>query len=394
MKVQRARSVTQCFVACLLLTPITHAIDVDVVAITSGSAREDGALLEYFLSFTVEGTDIASGRVLKPGSPPTEICALVNEADNDWNCDLLGFTSLDDICQTIGFGDFLFELTAAVGSDDTLTLFFDPGCADPISGYPVITAPMSGGMVSPVPGPEDFCWDCSAPGACGPGDTTVSLFDMGDMDLAVDVLRDVSVPACWDPGICIPTGPDDEFEVSALLIFADFETRLTDLGDELIYLSAFQNLNYTLYNVTDPVPTTPPAVPDGSGASSAMQAAKLDPAGLSIEVNWDGESCCGVADHHLVYGTSADLPAVLGGIYALDGSACTLGAASPFTWTSVPDPGVGDFLWWLVLANDTAVTEGSWGIDSSAQERMGSGAGGVSAQCGMTVKDLANSCGR
>jgi hypothetical protein len=141
-------------------------------------------------------------------------------------------------------------------------------------------------------------------------------------------------------GRSAPTGPDDEFEVSALVIYADSETRFTDMGDDFVYLSAFQNLNYTFYSVIDPVPSTPPAVPDGVGATEAMEVVKLDPTGSSIEVTWDTTSCCGVTDHHLVYGTSDDLPAGLGGAY-------TLGATGAFTWVSVPDPGVGDFLWWL-----------------------------------------------
>ena len=391
--IRRRMATAALFFALLSCPSLARALEVDFVAITAGSNRDDGTLVDYFLSFSLEGTDIASARVLEPGLPPTEICVLVQEGDNDWNCDLLGFASLDDICNNIGFGDFLFELTASVGSDDTLTVFFDPGCTDPFPGYPLITAPLPGGVVPPVPGPDDFCWDCSASGSCGPGDTVVSLFDVGDTDLVVELLRDVSTPACWDPRVCIPTGPDDEFEVSALTIYSDFETRFTDLGDDFTYVSAFESQNSTLYDVIDPVPTTPPAVPAGLGASGALLAEKLNPGATSIALEWDAESCCGITDHHLVYGTGADLPAAAGGDFTPDGGVCALGGSGTFTWNGVPAPAPGDFLWWIVLANDAATVEGSWGEDSSGNERSGPGTGGASGECGITAKSLANACG-
>ncbi len=382
------------FGACLLLAPPSLAIDVEFIAITAGGLREDGALLDYFLSFSVDGADMAAVDVYKPGAPPTLICSLVEEDVDAWNCDLGGFADLDDICQNVGFGDFLFEFTAAVGSDDTVTLFFDPGCTDPISGYPAITAPASGGTVPPVPGPSDFCWDCSASGACGPGDYVASLYENGNTDLAVEVLRGESVPTCWDPGICLPTGLNHEFEVSALSIQTDFETTFTDLGDEFVYASAFESVNYTFFNVTDPPPTTPPAAPDGSGLTQPMRVGKLAADGSTLRLFWDVDSCCTIIDHHLVHGTGADLPASLGGVYALDGSVCDLGAAGAYDWFGVPDPGAGEFVWWLILVNDGSVTEGSWGLDGAGQERTGPGTGGVSAQCGMTTKDVTNACGR
>ena len=392
----RARSIeTTAFLllAGLFLTPAAQAIDVDLVAITAGANREDGVLMDYFLSFSLEGSDLADVRVFRPGNPPIPVCLLVDEGDGAWNCDLPGFTSLNDICVNVGFGDFLFELTAAVGSDDTLTVFFDPGCTDPFSGFPAITAPTSGGTVSTEPGPADFCWTCSAPGACGNGDTAASLFN-DDSDLAVELLRGVALPACWDPGVCLPPGPDNEFEVSALEVYADFETAFTDLGDDLIYLSAYESQNRTPFTVSGAVPTSPPAVPAGTGSSQATQVAKLDAGGNTLELIWDIESCCGIGDHHLVHGSGSDLPGSLGAPFSVGGSVCTLGAGDSFTWSGVPAPAAGEFLWWIILGSDGAGTEGSWGEDSAGNERLGPGLGGVSGACGMSLRDVSNACGR
>ena len=108
-----------------------QAIDVDFGAITSGPNLDDGVLVDYFLSFSLEGSNIATAGVFEPGDPPTPICDLVEEDEDDWNCDLPGFASLDEICSAVGFGDFLLLLNSTPGVDDSFTVGFDPGCSDP-----------------------------------------------------------------------------------------------------------------------------------------------------------------------------------------------------------------------------------------------------------------------
>ena len=167
----RARTrnlVTIIVLAAATLSTPAIALDTELASITAGSARQDGFFSDYFLSFTVEGSDIAGGTILKPGAPPTALCQLVFAgpgflAPESWSCELEDFVSLDEICTLVGFGDFRFQLTAAAGADDGFTLFFDSGCTDPFSGYPEITAPSPGGVVPPVPGDSDFCWTCSVP---------------------------------------------------------------------------------------------------------------------------------------------------------------------------------------------------------------------------------------
>lgn len=136
---------------------------------------------------------------------------------------------------------------------------------------------------------------------------------------------------------------------------------------------------------------TPPGVSDGR-QGGAVQVAKLDPLGSALEVSWDTTTCTGAAGYHVVYGVASQLPSSSGGTFWVGGSAC--GVASPWTWSGSPDPSSvpGRLLWFLVIANDGARTEGSWGTDSRAIERMGPAAGGASGECGVTTKNLANSC--
>jgi hypothetical protein len=232
------------------------------------------------------------------------------------------------------------------------------------------------------------------PDACGHGDYVASIADQLPGDLGIELLRDSAVPVCWEPGICIPTGTDYEFAVTALDFFDDSVSSATDSGDPFTYVSAFNSTDSTLFSVTDAAPTTPPAVPGGQGATDPMLVKKTMPDGSTLGIFWDPDSCCGATDHHLVWGMGADLPATVGGPYGLGGSECALGTAGNFSWLGVPTPAPQDFLWWVVLANDAGTIEGSWSTDSAGNERSGPGVGGVSAECGKTSKDLANSCGQ
>jgi hypothetical protein len=154
-------------------------------------------------------------------------------------------------------------------------------------------------------------------------------------------------------------------------------------------LILFETLTIELFD-----PPTPPAVPDGSdGPPLRVQKVPNNP--QSLRLLFDTTTCVGDVSHHLIHGFRSDLPAVAGGTFAVDGSVCAIGG-SPFTWSGVPDPSLdpSNLLWFLMLTGDGGTTEGSWGSDSTGAERVGPGAGGASLACGMTEKDLQNSCGQ
>ena len=136
----------------------------------------------------------------------------------------------------------------------------------------------------------------------------------------------------------------------------------------------------------------PPGVPDTG--LTPVTAAKLDAAGASLSVSWDTATCSDTNGHEIVYGSASQLPAALGGSFGVTGSECSVGATSPYTWTSVPDASDGSgLLWWLLVVKDASNREGSWGNASGAAERNGPGANGSSGQCGVTTKSVSNTCG-
>jgi len=140
----------------------------------------------------------------------------------------------------------------------------------------------------------------------------------------------------------------------------------------------------------------PPAVPDGSGGSSPMTVDKLDVAGTTLSLAWDMATCTDADSNQILVGGGSQLPNVQGGLYAISSAVCGIGTVSPHTWSGVPDAASDPegLLWWVLVANDGASTEGSWGKESAGSERDGPGTQGASAQCGVLTKDLLNTCGQ
>lgn len=131
----------------------------------------------------------------------------------------------------------------------------------------------------------------------------------------------------------------------------------------------------------------PPAVPDGSTGSTPLTAARIDPAGNDLSVAWDRTICLDAGDYQILYGGGSTLAS-----YTIDGSQCAIGTSSPYVWAGSPDPTADPlgWIWFLVVATDGSSTEGSWGDDSAGLPRVV--AGPISGECGMTVRDLSNSC--
>ena len=124
-----------------------------------------------------------------------------------------------------------------------------------------------------------------------------------------------------------------------------------------------------------------------------MTVAKLVPSGADLRLFYDAAACAPDADdHNILFSTGSLLPPTLLGTYALTGSSCNIGTASPFNWLGSPaPPGAGDFFWWLIVADDGGGTEGSWS-ENSAIDRRGVGNNDSSNECSNTDKDLTNTC--
>ncbi len=122
----------------------------------------------------------------------------------------------------------------------------------------------------------------------------------------------------------------------------------------------------------------PPPVPDGSFGAE-MKASRLTSTGSALHLTWDVGTCA-AANNHLLYGTLQNVSTLV-----LAGAVCGLGPLGSYDWVSVP---AGN-LWFVVVGDDTAAKEGSWGTNSAGAQRNGVTASGL---CGFTTRDNSGTC--
>jgi hypothetical protein len=109
-----------------------------------------------------------------------------------------------------------------------------------------------------------------------------------------------------------------------------------------------------------------------------MTASRADASGTTINLTWDVATCSS-SDHHVLYGDLANVASS-----TVSGSACDRGTSGSVSWTGAP---AGN-LWFVVVGDNNAATEGSWGTMTSGQR----GGTSASGQCGMTTRDNAGTC--
>ncbi len=185
------------------------------------------------------------------------------------------------------------------------------------------------------------------------------------------------------PALDMPALPDNFFSINAdELQWHIYVPSILSFGPGELPTDGIQSLDKD-GNTTCGTPTNFAGDIFSPRDTSGLRIGKLLPSQTRLSLSW--ESCLGNGDHHIVWGTAADLTN-----YALSGSRCDIGC-SPYNWvSSVPSPSPGDWVWILLLANDDDVTEGSWGQDSAGTERTN--AAGHSGMCSITAKDATNTC--
>ena len=122
----------------------------------------------------------------------------------------------------------------------------------------------------------------------------------------------------------------------------------------------------------------PPPVPDGA-VGTGMTASIVTGAVSGVHLTWDVATCA-AANYHLLYGTLQNVSS-----YLPDGAVCGLGPLGSYDWAGVP---AGD-LWFLVVGDDAAAMEGTWGTDGAGAHRAGTAASGF---CGFTTRSNAGTC--
>ena len=90
-------------------------------------------------------------------------------------------------------------------------------------------------------------------------------------------------------------------------------------------------------------------------------------------------STCSSTDHHILYGDLANVASATVG-----GAVCDLGVTGTTSWSGVP----AGSLWFVVVGDNNATIEGSWGTTTLGER----GGAGVSGQCGMTTRDNSGVC--
>lgn len=119
----------------------------------------------------------------------------------------------------------------------------------------------------------------------------------------------------------------------------------------------------------------PPPVPDGRTVTGSQVRVARAPQG-AVTVRWDAARCP-APGYHIVWYDLATISS-----YAISGVTCATGTTG--SWTGGP-PGGDAAL--LVVSDDGAGSEGSYGCDSSGSERLSS-----TAACGITFKRIDGAC--
>jgi hypothetical protein len=114
--------------------------------------------------------------------------------------------------------------------------------------------------------------------------------------------------------------------------------------------------------------------------------------GVDTTVTWDVTNCPST-NYHIIYGYGSNLVNAMTTGSGIAGGQCGINAPTPgnYSWNGTPDPS-GDstgYLWYLIVGDDGAATEGSWGLTSAGAERGGTSASNV---CSMATKNTTGTC--
>ena len=123
-----------------------------------------------------------------------------------------------------------------------------------------------------------------------------------------------------------------------------------------------------------PVPSGPPPVPDGKKVTGTQ--AQVQRAGGNVTITWDATKCP-PGGNHLVWYNLATIAS-----YTIRQTTCAVGTSGAWTGPA-PTGNVGV----LVVSDDAASTEGSYGPNSANQERPSS-----TTACGITAKNVGGTC--
>lgn len=230
------------------------AMDILSIQINAGNERTDGVppIDPYYFDVTVDVTNAASVTVTTPAGcdyPLDQVAPATWWQAGD------GFESLAEmrIDPCLGFGDFVFAFVGLDGSQDSVTLSFDPGDSDPFSGYCAISFP--GHFDTGISLEPTYLWSCSSAGTCGPAGWDLQVVEGLTGFWRYSAFLDVSETS-WFPGALDPQADYWFWCHSTLVYGGDTQSLLTDQGDAFEYAPTFETFNEVTFTTLERIVLT------------------------------------------------------------------------------------------------------------------------------------------
>lgn len=159
-------------------------------------------------------------------------------------------------------------------------------------------------------------------------------------------------------------------------------TTIPNEGSYTLAITAIDRCNHTTQLTRHFVlEWNPKRVPNGTNGTGAAKWTKNNPTATSTNINWDTTSCSPLDTdtYNVVYGYGSGLST-----YTAAGADCTGSNAGSVRWDQTPDLPPGETLmWWVIVDENQDGVEGSWGMDSTGNERKGTVPSGT---CGATLR--------
>jgi subtilisin-like proprotein convertase family protein len=157
-----------------------------------------------------------------------------------------------------------------------------------------------------------------------------------------------------------------------------WKLKVVDSGEDDVGTIDNWTLNLGYPSSTCVPAGAPPPVPDGS-FGTGTRASRFTGAVSGVHLTWDAASCA-AKNYHLLYGGLQNVSSL-----APDSGVCGLGPLGAYDWMDAP----AGSLWFLVVGDDAAAREGSWGTNGAGAHRRGQTPSGF---CGFTTRSNAGTC--
>ncbi|MEJ5165507.1 MAG: S8 family serine peptidase [Thermoanaerobaculia bacterium] len=182
-------------------------------------------------------------------------------------------------------------------------------------------------------------------------------------------------PTSWQCGVDIALPQGASNNANFRIRFRNNASNANETGSvDYVIIRGATQANCGTWNASCPA-LSPKPIPDGSGTTTPVLVSKANSDGTQLIVNWDDQ--CATSNVNIIYGPLSGLSS-----YQIAGSKCDI--LNPDTWNI----GSTTNIWFVLVTDNGAGTESSWGMSSSGQ-RNGTTPSG---QCGNNSRDNSGTC--